>query len=166
MHQYGFINVLKKQSNIMKLTEHFSLDELLYSDTALTKNIDNTPNDEIVEHLRLLCVNILEPLRNAWGSGIKVRSGYRSKKLNAAVGGSNTSAHCFGWAADITPSNKKISEFKSFTMKWLKNNNIRFDQFINEFSGISQWVHIGLYNMSGEQRRQFLKYKNGVYTKI
>ena len=67
MHQYGFINVLKKQSNIMKLTEHFSLEELLYSDTALKKNIDNTPNDEIVEHLRLLCVNILEPLRNAWG---------------------------------------------------------------------------------------------------
>lgn len=149
-----------------KLTEHFSLEELLYSDTALKKKIDNTPDDEVIEHLRLLCINILEPLRKAWGSGIKVNSGYRSIKLNAAVGGSRSSAHCSGWAADIVPTNKKISEFKSFTMKWLKNNNIEFDQFINEFSGLSQWVHISLYSRSGEQRKQFLKYKNGIYTKI
>lgn len=149
-----------------KLTEHFSLEELIYSKTAKLKNIDNTPNSEIREHLASLCVNILEPLRKAWGSGIKVSSGYRCEKLNKAVGGSKTSAHCQGWAADIVPSNGKISEFKSFTMKWLKKNNIKFDQFINEFSGLSQWVHIGLFNRSGEQRKQFLRYKNGIYSKI
>jgi zinc D-Ala-D-Ala carboxypeptidase len=150
----------------MNLTEHFTLEELYYSNTAEKKGIDNAPNNEIKEHLELLATNILEPLRLAWGSGIKVSSGFRSEKLNKTIGGSGTSAHVFGWAADLVPSNGKISEFKAFVLKWLKNNNVKFDQYINEFSGTSQWVHIGLYNRAGQQRKQYLRYKNGVYSKI
>lgn len=149
-----------------QLTEHFSLEELTHSDTAVKKGIDNTPSDEIISHLKELAEKILEPLRVAWGSGIKINSGYRGPALNKAIGGSNTSAHSIGYAADLYPSNGKIAEFKSFVMKWLKNNNIAFDQYINEFSGTSQWVHIGLYNRSMQQRKQYLKYKNGIYSKI
>ena len=151
---------------ITKLSEHFSLSEFISSPTAEKRNIDNTPNSEIIGNIQELVDKILEPLRVAWGSGIKVNSGYRCPALNKAVGGSSTSAHTTGWAADLKPTNGKIAEFKSFVMKWLKSSGIMFDQYINEFSGNSQLVHIGLYNRSHQQRKQYLKYKNGVYTRI
>lgn len=149
-----------------KLTEHFTLEELIYSNTGEKKKIDNTPSLEITERLKELAVNILEPLRVAWGSGIEINSGYRCEKLNKAIGGSATSAHVIGYAADIAPSNGKMAEFKAFVIKWLRNNNIKFDQYINEFSGVSQWVHVSLYNRAGQQRKQYLRYKGGVYSKI
>ena len=149
-----------------KLSEHFVLSEFIESETAKKKKIDNTPNSEIISHIQELVDKIVEPLRKAWGSGIKINSGYRCPALNKAIGGSSTSAHTTGWAADMKPVNGKISEFKSFVMKWLKTNKIQFDQYINEFSGNAQWVHIGLYNRSKQQRKQFLKFKNGTYSKI
>lgn len=151
---------------LTRLSEHFTLSEFIESSTAKKRNIDNTPNSEIVGNIQELVNMILEPLRAAWGSGIKVNSGYRCPALNKAVGGSFTSAHTTGWAADIKPANGKIAEFKSFVIKWLKNNNMAFDQYINEFSGNSQWVHIALYNRNKQQRKQYLKYKNGIYTRI
>ncbi len=151
---------------LTRLSEHFTLSEFIESSTAKKRNIDNTPNSEIVGNIQELVNVILEPLRAAWGSGIKVNSGYRCPALNKAVGGSSTSAHTTGWAADIKPANGKIAEFKSFVIKWLKNNNMAFDQYINEFSGNSQWVHIALYNRNKQQRKQYLKYKNGIYTRI
>jgi putative chitinase len=149
-----------------QLTEHFSLEELCASGTAKKHGLDNTPTDEIAEHLRLLAEQILEPMRQAWGSGINVNSGYRSPEVNGAVGGSKTSAHCFGWAADLSPSNRKMPEFKAFVQRWLRENDIAFDEYINELSGVSQWVHIALYNLKGEQRRKYLVYKNGTYSKL
>ena len=108
-------------------------------------------------------LNILDPLRAAWGGGIIVTSGYRSVALNKAVGGSPSSAHRFGLAADIVPADKRIGVFKAFVVKWLKDNAINFDQYIDEQGGGTEWVHIGIKSPSGNQRRQFLKYRNGHY---
>lgn len=93
-------------------------------------------------------------------------SGYRCTKLNKTIGGSTTSAHNAGYAADMVPANGKITEFKAFVMKWLKDTNKKYDQYINEFSGSSQWVHLAIKNRTGAQRKQNLLYKNGKYTTI
>jgi putative chitinase len=91
----------------------------------------------------------LDPLTDAWGSKILVTSGYRCQKLNEAVGGSKTSAHSLAYAADLVPANGKIEEFKAFTMKWLYENKLVFDQYINEYSGKSSWVHLAVRNRAG-----------------
>ena len=86
--------------------------------------------------------------------------------LNNAIGGSKTSAHSHVYAADLVPSNGKVEEFKEFTMHWLHDNNIKFDQYINEYKGNSSWVHIGIRNGSGQQRQQYKLFYGGKYTKI
>lgn len=137
---------------------YFTIDELCHSDTAIALGIDNTPNSEIKEHLIQLIEELLDPLREAWGSGIKVTSGYRCARLNRALKGSSpTSAHLIGYAADLVPSNGDISGFKRFAVKWLKENNIKFDQCLCETNGKGkQWLHLGLYNLSMQQRKQIL----------
>ena len=141
--------------------KYFSINELTHSDTAIELGIDNKPNQEIKEHLIQLVEELLDPLRNAWGHPIKVNSGYRCAKLNRALKGSSpTSAHLVGFAADLVPCQGSITEFKRFTVKWLKENNIKFDQCICETNGRgAQWVHLGLYNLAMEQRKQFLNMK-------
>ena len=138
--------------------KYFSIKELCHSDTAIELGIDNTPNHEIKEHLIQLVEELLDPLRDAWGSGIKVSSGYRCAKLNRALkGSSHTSAHLIGFAADLVPCNGDITGFKRFTVKWLKDTNAPFDQCLCETNGRgSQWVHIALYNQSMKQRKQIL----------
>ena len=141
--------------------KYFTIDELCHSDTAIALGIENKPNNEIKEHLVQLVEELLDPLRDAWGSAIKVTSGYRCAKLNRALKGSSpTSAHLVGYAADLVPVNGSITEFKKFVVKWLKENNIKFDQCICETNGRgAQWVHLGLYNLAMEQRKQFLNMK-------
>jgi len=131
---------------------HFALKELIASDTATKKKIDNSPSFEVLEHLSELTEKILEPLRVAWGGPIKVTSGYRCEKLNKAVGGVASSIHMKGWAADLQPSNGKIDDFIAFTRKWLYNTNTRFDQLLDERSGKTRWMHIALYSNTGSQR--------------
>ena len=145
----------------MNLSEHFTLEELTASTTAVKLGIKNTPTDIEIGHLRMLCVYLLEPLRQAWGSGINVTSGFRCEKLNNKVGGSKTSAHRLGYAADIVPSNGKMAEFKAFVKAYLQAYDKAFDQCIDEKKGTSEWIHIGLVSPTGEQRRQFLITKDG-----
>ena len=132
--------------------KYFSLKELIYSEVAVKRKIDNTPSFTVVEHLSELTAKILEPLRIAWGSSIKVTSGYRCDALNKAVGGVSTSAHRLGWAADLQPGNGKIDEFGKFVKEWLVNNKVKFDQVIWETKGKTKWVHIGIRSTSGSQR--------------
>lgn len=131
---------------------YFSLKELCSSDVATQRKIDNFPSFTVVEHLAELTEKILEPLRLAWGSPIKVTSGYRCDALNRAVGGVSTSAHRLGWAADLQPTNGKIDEFGKFVKEWLTKNRIRFDQCLWETQGKTKWVHIGIRSTSGSQR--------------
>ena len=75
----------------MKLSEHFTLEEFVLSPTALRLEIDNTPSSSALSNLQSLAIEILEPLRRAWGKPIVVSSGYRCRKLNDAVGGAKNS---------------------------------------------------------------------------
>ena len=134
----------------MVTKSYFTIAELCASDTAKKYNIDNTPDPIIISHLQQL-INFLNPLREAWGSAIKVPSGYRCEKLNCFVGGSKTSSHTIGYGVDLIPLNGKMSEFKKFIVDYMKNK--MFDQCIVEKSGKTEWVHIGLYNLKGQQRR-------------
>lgn len=134
----------------MVTKSYFTIDELCASDTAKKYGIDNTPNPTIITRLQRL-INFLNPIREAWGSAIKVTSGYRCEKLNCFVGGSKTSSHTIGYGVDLIPLNGRMSEFKKFIVDYMKNK--MFDQCIIEKSGKTEWVHIGLYNLKGQQRR-------------
>ena len=142
------------------MPKYFTLSEFLESDTAKAKGINNTPEFLVVAHLQELVDNILDPLRAAWGSPLRVTSGYRCPKLNKAVGGSATSVHQLGYAADIQPTDpRRTAKFILFANAWLEENNIAFDQSIDESAKGVKWLHIGIRNSKGEQRRQFLSIK-------
>ena len=131
-------------------SQYFRLEEFLTSNTARQKSIENLPSWVVVERLKELAL-FLDELREAWGSGINVTSGFRNKKLNSAVGGVSNSAHLTGFAADIVPANGKMTEFKKFVKIWLRGKD--FDQAIIEKNKKGQeWIHIALYNNNGQQR--------------
>lgn len=125
----------------MKLTNNFTLEEMVKSETALRRGLDNTPSVEIVENLKLLCEKVLQPIRDHYGKGVKVNSGYRSPDVNAAVGGSRTSDHCKGLAADIEIPGVANGELAQYIVQ-----NLEFTQCILEFytQGVpdSGWVHV------------------------
>lgn len=148
------------------MAKYFTFYELIYSSTAEKEGINNTPQEEkIIKNINRL-IDFLDLLREKWGSAIRVGSGYRCPQLNEEVGGSTTSVHMLGLAADLTPKNGKTTEFFEFVKKYLLENNIPFDQLIDEYSGKRHWVHIGLENSQGKQRKQIKKYVNGKYTII
>lgn len=120
--------------------KHFKLEEFTRSATAEKFNIDNTPNDYVIYNLDKLVVNVLDTLREAFGSPIKVTSGYRSYLLNKMVGGVKNSQHMSGKAADIVPIGKSFDEFVKFVEEWIKDKE--FDQCILESKGKSRWIHI------------------------
>ena len=134
----------------MATKSYFTIAELCASETAKKYNIDNTPDSIIISHLQQL-INFLNPLREAWGSAIKVSSGYRCDKLNRFVGGSKTSSHLIGYGVDLIPANGKMDDFKKFIVDYMKTR--MFDQCIIEKSGKTEWIHIGLYNNKNQQRR-------------
>lgn len=98
-----------KNTKQIQLSEHFSLREMTASGTAMQLNIDNTPDEAQTECLRNLCQQVLEPLRKRFGV-IRVTSGFRSKRLNNAVGGVICSQHLLGEAADLHISNREVGE--------------------------------------------------------
>ena len=124
----------------MKLSTNFSVAELSKSEAATRQGLDNTPSMEVIDSLQALVDNVLQPLRDKFGP-IIVTSGYRSPAVNKAIGGSTTSDHCKGQAADIevlNMDNKALAEYI--------RDNMKFTQLILEFyrKGVadSGWVHI------------------------
>lgn len=142
-----------------KLSKNFTLEEFYTSATANARKINNMPDENIRKHIQELVDNILQPLRDAWGSGIHINSGYRCPKLNTAVGGSKTSAHLTGYAADTKPVNGKMAEYQAFVRKFLADK--KYDQFIIEYpvKNVAKWIHIGYKNLQGKQRKQNLVIK-------
>ena len=132
----------------MQLSKNFSLTELVASQVATRKGIDNTPTPAIVANLTRLAA-LLEQVRALVGGPITISSGYRSPALNKAVGGAANSAHVLGLAADI--STTKLTS-KALAML-IRQSDIAFDQLIYEGS----WVHIAL--SAGAPRRQVLTAK-------
>ena len=141
-----------------KKMKYFSIKELCQSEVAEKYGIDNTPSEEVKSNMENLIVVVLDPCREKYGSPINVNSGYRSRRLNAEVGGEDTSDHLTGEAADITggsvAENRKI--FKILV------ENGKFDQIIWEKGG--QWVHV---SWRGDASRHImLEFKNGIYRRI
>jgi hypothetical protein len=116
--------------------KYFTLKELTRSATAEAKGIDNTPTPEVEKNLTLLVENVLDPLRKLSGKPITVNSGYRCPELNKAVGGSKTSDHVKGFAADITGGSKEENERLFYLIK----SNFNFKQLIDEKN--FSWVHV------------------------
>lgn len=143
--------------------KYFTLKEFEKSDTAEKLKIDNSIPKELIPVIEEFVDVILDPLREAWGGPIKVTSMYRGEKLNQAVKGSQTSAHCFGCAVDLQPGDGRTqTEFNQFVRSFLYHRP--YDQLIDEYNGTSRWCHIGYKNRDGNQRKQNLVYKNNKYT--
>ena len=125
----------------MNLSANFTLKELTKSDTATRLGLDNTPDEETIENLKLLCENVLQPVREHFGKSVTVNSGYRSSESNAAVGGSKTSDHCKGQAADIEINGVANPDLAQWIM-----DNLEYTQLILEFyiqgQPNSGWVHV------------------------
>jgi nicotinamidase-related amidase len=125
----------------MQLTKNFSLAEMVKSETALRHDMDNTPGEAEIENLKRLAEKVLQPVRDHYGKGVKVNSGFRHPEVNAKVGGSKTSDHCKGQAADIEIPGVPNADLA----KWIAEN-LEYTQLILEFytPGIpdSGWVHV------------------------
>ena len=139
-----------------QLTKNFSLAELTKSQTASRKGLNNTPTPQVEKNLKNLAETILQPLREKLGKPIVINSGYRSPAVNAAVGGSATSAHRFGHAVDLVVpgyAGGDVKKLCQYIVKFLKDNNIAFDQVIYEFDA---WCHIGIKSGNNKQRGQVI----------
>ena len=125
----------------MNLTKNFTLEEMIKSETALRHGMDNTPGENEIGNLKLLCEKVLQPVRDHFGKGVKVNSGFRHPDVNAKVGGSRTSDHTRGQASDIEIPGVPNAELA----EWIKDN-LEFRQLILEFytPGVpdSGWVHV------------------------
>ncbi|MDC8446107.1 MAG: D-Ala-D-Ala carboxypeptidase family metallohydrolase [Nitrosomonas sp.] len=139
-----------------KLSPHFTLRELIHSDTAIKLGIDNTPPADVIGSFVRICISILEPVRSHFLVPFSVNSGYRCPNLNKALGGSKNSQHMLGQAVDFEVPG--VSNYDLAT--WISTNLI-YDQLIleNYTSGIpnSGWVHVSL--ISGANRMQLLTIK-------
>lgn len=128
--------------------KYFTIKELCKSSIGKAKNIDNTPDSKILKNLKQLIDNILDPLRKEYGKPIIVNSGYRCPALNEAVGGSKTSHHMLGLAADITVGSP-IKNKQLFDL--IQKLDLPYDQLIDEKQ--FQWVHV---SFSENPRKQIL----------
>lgn len=138
----------------MKLTEHFTLSEFVRSETATNRHIDNTPTPEVVDNLRALCRNVLEPARVSFGAPIYITSGYRCQALNKAVGGKPTSQHLRGEAADL---HVRGVENLSKLYNAIKDHGV-FDQLLYESNKAgTKWIHVS-YKASGNRRQAIDNY--------
>ena len=131
----------------MNQLKYFTLKEMINSNTAKSKGIDNTPTWSVVLNLLELVQNVLDPIREAYKKPITVNSGYRCIELNRAIGSKDNSQHILGLAADITvgsrEANKQLFEF-------IQSNIKEWDQLINENN--YQWIHIS-YNKNNNRKQ-------------
>ena len=132
-----------------QLTANFYLDEFTLSQTAARHGIDMEPPADVVENLRRLCVDVLQPLRDELGKSIVITSGYRPPLLNERIGGSATSQHPRGEAADI----RAIGATPIEVAVAANNLNLPFHQLIHEFRS---WVHISVAPAGAEPKLQLL----------
>jgi zinc D-Ala-D-Ala carboxypeptidase len=141
----------------MQLSKNLSLAEVIRSETAKRRGISNMPTPEHIENFKLLAEKVFQPIRDHFGVPIRISSGYRSKELNTAIGGSLSSQHCQGEAIDIDMDGTTVTNAEIFN--YIKDN-LNFDQLIWEFGTDTNpdWVHVS-YDSAGKQRKQILKAK-------
>ena len=131
--------------------KYFTIAELCRSATARRLGIDNTPPASAVKALTVLVDEVLDPLREAWGGPIRVNSGYRCPELNEAVGGTPTSQHQRGEAADITVGSRSANRR---LLALIKRLDLPVDQCIDEKG--CRWIHVS--HRAGRNRRMYMKF--------
>ena len=137
-----------------KLSASFNLDEFIVSQVAERHGYRNEPNEKQIENMRLLCVNVLQPLRGIINVPIFINSGFRCFDVNVAVGGRFNSQHLEGKAADlIVPSMNLVDVFNILLQR------LSFDQLIYEFG---KWAHV---SWNGEKNRNEVLSSKKVYGK-
>jgi len=144
----------------MNLSEHFTLDEATYSETAVRMHIDNQPSEQQLENMKKAAAEL--KLRVAAGP-LRINSWLRLPEVNVAVGGSKVSSHMDGWAIDV--SSTKLTPIQLCRM--VEDLGLKYDQMIHEFG---RWMHI---SFAPEMRQQKLtifkpegKYKPGILTEV
>jgi|TARA_R100000455_G_scaffold21124_1_gene10689 hypothetical protein len=149
----------------MRLSKHFTLEEMTKSMTAARRGIDNTPGAGEIKNLENVCYEILEPVRAKFDKPITITSGYRSEALCEAIGSKKTSQHAKGQAVDF-----EIMGTPNIKVAYWLINNVDFDQCILEYykpdDGQAGWIHVS-YNEKGANRKQVLtfdgkRYENGL----
>jgi hypothetical protein len=139
----------------MKLTTHFTLEELIQSDTATRLDIDNTPDSEVMDNLIFLAGK-LENVRDLLGYPMLISSGYRSLPLNRHLGSKDTSAHTKGLAIDfISPNYGTPRDIVAAIVE----SNIDYDQVILEFD---RWVHLAFTQTDVPRKQSLIIDKEGV----
>ena len=120
-----------------QLSDHFSLQEMLLSPTAIAEGYEeqNHPSESVISNLNALCDNILEPLRIKIDAPITVTSGYRCPRVNTKIGGATNSQHLYGQAADINAKGYTVEQLYQF----IKKSDLHYDQLIQEFGA---WAHV------------------------
>lgn len=130
----------------MKLSEHFTLEELVYSDIAKKHSLDNNPDKLTISNLTRLA-ELLENVRTLFNQPIRINSAYRSITVNSLLGSKPTSQHCLGCAADIRIDGLTPDQI----VKKIIKSDIQYDQLIREFDS---WVHISIPNGEGYVARK------------
>lgn len=141
---------------MVKLSENFTLNEFLKSETAERLEIDNRPSVKVIDNLKWLTLAIMQPVRTHFGSIVIITSGFRCAMLNKAVGGQPSSQHLMGQACDfIMPNvNPKI------VFDYIKNN-LDFDQLLFEYDKKgNRWIHVSHRHDGKNRRHAIFNYKS------
>jgi hypothetical protein len=127
---------------------NFKISELIYSDTAVSKNINNMPDINSLDCMLNLIVYCLQPIRDKLKKPMLITSGYRNSEINKLVGGASNSQHTKGQAVDFVVKGMTVNQVIEFIIR----SGVEYDQLINEYN---KWVHISF--CQGKNRRQYLK---------
>ena len=144
----------------MNISEHITYAEAIHSNTAKRKSIDNTPNPNHVENMKVTAEKIFEPLRKFVGGPVKITSMFRSAALNEALGGSSsTSQHMKGQAMDLDDVYGYKSNAEMY--HWIKEN-LSFDQLIWEYGTDMNpnWIHVSYVSEEDNRKRCLKAYKD------
>ena len=137
-----------------KISKHISYKEAVRSDYAKKHKIENEPNDEQLENMKLIAKEVFEPLREWVGGPIKVNSFFRSEDLNTGIGGSKTSSHLKGQAIDLTTMGLKTNAEIFYYIK----DNLEYDQLIWEYGRVNpKWIHVSFNSV--KNRKQAFRVK-------
>jgi hypothetical protein len=154
---------LERAAEVILLSPHYTLDEFTRSNVATRRGIDNSPPDAVLENLKVLA-NKLEIVRVIFGRSVLISSGFRCKELNTTIGGSPTSKHMLGLAADFTcPGFGTLRQ--QFDLLRMHRNELGYDQLIIERPP-NGWLHLGLAEMGKIARGADMSYDGAGYERI
>lgn len=146
-----------------KLSDNFTLHEMMRSETAGRCGIDNTPPEIVIPKLVFLCENLFEPVRSYYGRPYRPNSVYRCLDLNREVRSEDTSQHVVAEAGDL-----EVAGVSNYDLAVWIRDNLEFDKLILECytPGIptSGWVHTSLKMNKADNRSQVLTYSKGQYS--